>query len=84
MSNILKSIEDGLRPPAGPGGEGPRGGGIDWGGDTSDRLHKAPTDYTKPRNIKQSPRNTIQSPDRLQSPRKTIETSKILDKYQKY
>ena len=40
---------------------GPWGGGIDWGGDTSedytkphktiqspDRLYKAPTDYTKP------------------------------------
>ena len=41
-------------------GEGGRGG-IDWGGDTSDRLYKAPTDYTKPRNIRQSPRNIIQS-----------------------
>ena len=40
------------------------GGGIHWGGDTSDRLYKSPTDYTKPRNVRQSPRNTIQSPDR--------------------
>ena len=27
-----------------------RGGEIDWGRDTSKRLHKAPTDYTKPQN----------------------------------
>ena len=38
---------EGGRPPRGPGGRrSPR------------RLYKAPTDYTKPRNIRQSPRNT--------------------------
>ena len=30
------------------------------GRDTPKRLYKAPTDYTKPRNITQSPRHTIQ------------------------
>ena len=44
-----------------PGGGG--GGGIDWDRDTPNRLYKAPTDYTKPRNIRQSPRNIIQSPE---------------------
>ena len=47
----------GGRPPRGPvgGGRPPRGlGGIDWVG-----TH--PTDYTKPRNIRQSFRNIIQS-----------------------
>ena len=56
----------------GPPAKGPRGGdplrGL--GGDTlgwgyPKRIYKAPTDYTKPRNIRQTPRNTIQSPDRL-------------------
>ena len=37
--------------------EGPRGGRIDWGGDTSDRLYKS-------QNIRQSPSNIIQSPNR--------------------
>ena len=39
-----------------------RGDTLGWG--HSERLYKAPTDYTKPRNIRQRPRNSIQSPDR--------------------
>ena len=63
-------------PVGGPPAEGPRGG-IDWGGDKSDRLYKAPTDYTKPLNIRQSPRNIIQSPDRLyKAPTNTPKISK--------
>ena len=47
-------------------------GGIDWYGDT-ERSYKAPTDYTNPPDI-------IQSPDRVYKTKKTIQRHKILDK----
>ena len=82
----------GGRPPRGPVGEGPPAEGPPppppWGpgegarrgarGGSPKRLHKAPTDYTKPQQTIQSPGNTIQSPG------KTIQRHEILDKTLKY
>ena len=51
-----------LRFMVGSPAEGPGGDTLGW--EHLKRLYKAQTDYAKPRNIRQSTRNTIQSPDR--------------------
>ena len=66
--------------------------GRGWGGgkprktlQSSDRLYKAPTDYTKLRQTIQSPKRQYRAPKRLYKTFRILnETPKILDKYPAY
>ena len=69
--------------------EGPRGGYTGVGTpqktiQSSDRLYKAPTDYTKPRQTIQSPNRLYKAPTDYTKPQQTIETFEILDNALQY